>query len=436
MRPYLQTKLLWIGADLAVAHARLRRALPGTEILAESALQGGLARLRSGDFDAAVLSLAALDCGIATGPCMKSSAAPLVFPSLFITGKASWDDVISLTRRGVFHVLLGEVDPDALAEAAARAFRHCQGRRARVEAAPWRRFLIGQSHSILQICEIVQLVAAKRCTILISGETGTGKEVIAKAIHAAGNRAANPMISVNCTALPTGLIETELFGHTKGAFTGAHSRRIGRFEQAHRGSIFLDEIGDLPLEAQAKLLRVLQEQEFQRVGSSETVHVDVRVIAASNFDLEQAVRERRFREDLYYRLNVVPLHVSPLRERREDIPLLIQYFLEKIRAAENASPKQIAPGSDPVSSADGMAGQRTAARACGANGSCFKRGAIPALSERFCDSPPLAPGDTRWFLPPSSMQPRHFLRRYNCPRTGLISMQWSEPLSFRCWSRL
>ncbi|HEY1946477.1 MAG TPA: sigma-54 dependent transcriptional regulator, partial [Bryobacteraceae bacterium] len=157
------------------------------------------------------------------------------------------------------------------------------------------------------------------------------------------NRAAHPLVSVNCTALPASLIETELFGHAKGAFTGAHSSRIGRFEQAHRGSIFLDEIGDLPLEAQAKLLRVLQEQEFQRVGSSETVRVDVRVIAASNVDLEQAVREHRFREDLYYRLNVVPLHLSPLRERREDIPPLIQHFLDKIRAAENAAPKQIAP---------------------------------------------------------------------------------------------
>jgi transcriptional regulator with GAF, ATPase, and Fis domain len=185
------------------------------------------------------------------------------------------------------------------------------------------------------------LVASKRCTILISGETGTGKEVIAKAIHAASNRSAQPMVAVNCTALPANLVETELFGHAKGAFTGAVNSRIGRFEQANRGSIFLDEIGDLPLDAQAKLLRVLQEHEFQRVGSSETVHVDVRVIAASNVDLEQAIRERRFREDLYYRLNVVPIHLPPLRERRDDIPHLLHFFLEKIRAAEHAQPKQI-----------------------------------------------------------------------------------------------
>lgn len=205
----------------------------------------------------------------------------------------------------------------------------------------WRRFLIGESSPIQEICDIIQLIASKRCTILITGETGTGKEVIAKAIHAASDRAAFPIVSLNCTALPATLVETELFGHAKGAFTGAQTSRIGRFEQAHRGTIFLDEIGDLPLEAQGKLLRVLQEREFERVGSSETVRVDVRVIAASNVDLEAAARDRRFREDLYYRLNVVPIHLPPLRQRREDIPLLLTHFLEKISTLETAVPKQI-----------------------------------------------------------------------------------------------
>ena len=194
---------------------------------------------------------------------------------------------------------------------------------------------------MVQLCDVIQLIAARRVTVLVTGETGTGKEVVARAIHAAGNRSAHPLVAVNCTALPANLVESELFGHVRGAFTGADRPRLGRFEQAHRGTIFLDEIGDLPLESQGKLLRVLQEQEFERVGSSETVKVDVRVIAATNVPLETAVRERRFREDLFYRLNVVPVHLTPLRERREDIPLLLEHFLEKIRSSEMSQPKSI-----------------------------------------------------------------------------------------------
>jgi len=205
----------------------------------------------------------------------------------------------------------------------------------------WRRFLIGESRPMVEICDIINLIASKRCTVLITGETGTGKEVIARAIHAASNRYAFSLVAVNCTAIPSNLIESELFGHTRGAFTGAQFNRVGRFEQAHRGTIFLDEIGDLPLEAQAKLLRVLQEREFQHVVSSETIRVDVRVIAASNVDLEVATRERKFREDLYYRLNVVPIHMPPLRERRDDIPLLLTYFLEKISDAEQLPRKRV-----------------------------------------------------------------------------------------------
>jgi len=319
----------------------VRGALSAVEILAESSLAGGLARLKTTDFGVIVLSLAALPCSGDRAFEELQRIAPGT-PVIAHHREGAIDDVISLTRFGAFYVLLGELDPQSLAEAVAKANRKSQARLEENAAnAPWRRFLIGQSRAMLQICEIIELVAAKRCTILITGETGTGKEVVAKAMHAASNRAAASLVSVNCTALPATLIETELFGHAKGAFTGAHASRVGRFEQAHRGSIFLDEIGDLPLEAQAKLLRVLQEQEFQRVGSSETVRVDVRVIAASNVDLEQAARERRFREDLYYRLNVVPMQLPPLRERREDIPLLLEHFLEKIRSAENAPPKYI-----------------------------------------------------------------------------------------------
>lgn len=336
----LRTQLLWIGLDAAVLNAELRAALPTTEILAENSLSAACERLRRGEYDIAVLSIASLETSGEEALAELFRSAPHL-PVIVHHRTGDVDDVIHLTRQGAFYVLLGDVRPESLSEALSKALRLSQARKRTAETAPWRHFLIGQSRSMLQICEIIQLVAAKRCTILISGETGTGKEVIAKAIHAASNRASQPMVSVNCTALPATLIESELFGHTKGSFTGAINSRLGRFEQANRGSLFLDEIGDLPLEAQAKILRVLQEQEFQRVGSSETTKVDVRVIAASNVDLEQAVRERRFREDLYYRLNVVPIHLPPLRERRDDIPVLLQHFLDKIRAAENTEPKQI-----------------------------------------------------------------------------------------------
>lgn len=191
--------------------------------------------------------------------------------------------------------------------------------------------------------EVIRLVGPRRATVLITGETGTGKEMVARAIHAAGPRAHQPMIAVNCNALPETLIEAELFGHVRGAFTGAVQPRVGRFEQAHRGTLFLDEIGDLPLDTQAKLMRVLQEREFQRLGSSETVRVDVRLIAATNVDLTDRIRERTFRQDLYYRLNVVPIAMPPLRERLEDIPLLAEHFLEKICWQEEIGARRLAP---------------------------------------------------------------------------------------------
>lgn len=207
----------------------------------------------------------------------------------------------------------------------------------------WRSHLIGQSAPMEQITRVIRLVAARRCTILISGETGTGKEMAARAIHLAGNRSHRPMVSLNCGAIPENLIEAELFGHVKGAFTGAINARIGRFEQAQGGTLFLDEIADLPFELQAKLLRVLQEREVQRLGSSETVKVDVRLIAATNADLGKLVRENRFREDLYYRLNVVPLQLPALRERLSDIKLLTEHFVRKVCQAEGIPVKEVHP---------------------------------------------------------------------------------------------
>jgi DNA-binding NtrC family response regulator len=206
--------------------------------------------------------------------------------------------------------------------------------------------VLGQSDVIRDILDRVHLVADKQTTVLINGETGTGKERIARALHAAGNRSAQVMVSVNCAGIPSNLLEDEFFGHVNGAFTDAHQNRVGRFEQARGGSIFLDEIGDLPLDLQPKLLRVLQERELHRIGGLETVRVDVRVIVATNADLWTNVQDGRFREDLFYRLNVFPIHLPALRERREDIPLFLNHFLEQFCRREGLHPKTIQAGAE------------------------------------------------------------------------------------------
>ena len=186
--------------------------------------------------------------------------------------------------------------------------------------------IVGNSPALQRVLEDAGLVARTDSTILIQGETGTGKEVVARAIHQTSHRAAAPLIKFNCAAIPAGLLESELFGHEKGAFTGATAPRAGRFELAHRGTLFLDEIGDLPLELQPKLLRVLQDQEFERLGGTRTISSNVRLIAATNCDLTTMVEARRFRADLYYRLNVFPIELPALRHRRQDIPLLVRHF--------------------------------------------------------------------------------------------------------------
>jgi formate hydrogenlyase transcriptional activator len=189
--------------------------------------------------------------------------------------------------------------------------------------------LIGQGPALQVVLDKVRSVAPTDASVLITGETGTGKELIARAIHSASKRRDKPLIKINCAAFPPGLVESELFGHEKGAFTGAIARRSGRFELADGGTIFLDEIGEVPPETQAKLLRVLQEREFDRVGGGAPIKVDIRVLAATNRDLLQAVHEKTFREDLYYRLNVFPIALPPLRERKEDVPLLVHFLVHK-----------------------------------------------------------------------------------------------------------
>jgi transcriptional regulator with GAF, ATPase, and Fis domain len=189
--------------------------------------------------------------------------------------------------------------------------------------------IVGRSAALKRVLGQVESVAPTDATVLILGETGTGKELIARAIHRMSSREGHPFVTLNCAAIPTGLLESELFGYERGAFTGALSRKIGRFEMAHQGTLFLDEVGDIPLDLQPKLLRALQEKEFERLGGTRTIPIDVRLLAATNRDLTQMMRDRLFRSDLYYRLKVFPITVPPLREHSEDIPLLVRHFTQK-----------------------------------------------------------------------------------------------------------
>jgi DNA-binding NtrC family response regulator len=260
-------------------------------------------------------------------------------------------DVAQLNGAVKFHpAVAGRVEHDVSADELLAVLRAAMGRqrapaRVAISAAAarpvWRKMLVGESPAIEQIAQQIEMIANRRSTVLITGETGTGKEVVARAIHAASDRARYEMVTVNCGAIPESLLEAELFGHARGAFTGAVGQRIGRFEQAHRGAIFLDEIGDMPLAAQTSLLRVLQEKEFHRVGGVETVRIDVRVIAATNVNLRHAVENKTFRSDLLYRLQVFPIFVPPLRERAGDIVLLAEHFLEALCAEEGLPYKRL-----------------------------------------------------------------------------------------------
>jgi len=264
-------------------------------------------------------------------------------PVVIMTAFSSVETAVAALKQGAHDYLTKPLDFDKLRVTLERSMEHtrlkAENRALRAELAGRfeRSRIVGRSPAMLRLLDTVAQVAPSEATVLISGESGTGKEVIAGALHVNSARRESPFVSLNCAAITESLMESELFGHEKGAFTGAERRREGRFQQADGGTLFLDEVSEMPLSMQAKLLRVLQEREFTRVGGDSLLRVDVRVVAATNTHLPDRIAAGRFREDLYYRLNVVALRLPPLRERREDIPLLAQHFLEMF-AAKNRSP--------------------------------------------------------------------------------------------------
>jgi two-component system, NtrC family, response regulator HydG len=266
---------------------------------------------------------------------------------IIMTGYASVETAVQALKRGAYDYITKPVDPDELSHLVANALEH---KRARCEVARLRKdlqeaapgtALIGRSPAMKKVTELIEMVAPTEATVLITGESGTGKEVAARAIHAAGPRRLMPMVTIHCGALTETLLESELFGHEKGAFTGAQFRKKGKFEIADGGSVFLDEISDISLKTQTDLLRVLQEKEIVRVGGNQVINVDFRCIAATNKSLEALVKAGTFRPDLYYRLHVFSIELPPLRDRREDIPLLVNHFLNKFCMATNRPMPQL-----------------------------------------------------------------------------------------------
>jgi two-component system nitrogen regulation response regulator NtrX len=261
---------------------------------------------------------------------------------VMISGHATIQTAVEATQLGAYDILEKPLDTDRILVLLRNALQHLdlheENTRLR-QAVDSRHEIVGRSYAVRSLIDKIEKVSKTPARVLVTGENGTGKELVARAIHRNSQRSAGPFIEVNCAAIPTELIESELFGHMKGSFTGAVSDRAGKFELANGGTLFLDEIGDMSLAAQAKVLRVLQDGVVTRIGGAKPAQVDVRVLAATNKDLEQEIAGGRFREDLFYRLNVVPIHIPPLRERREDIPLLVRHFVSQLAEREGVPPR-------------------------------------------------------------------------------------------------
>jgi DNA-binding NtrC family response regulator len=318
----------------------------GYEVVTAGSGRGALAALRRQPVDLVLTDLKMPDLsGIALlEQILREQPAACV---VLMTAHGTIDSAVEAMRKGAFDYLTKPLDREVLLLAVSRAVERTrlvsENRRLREELRGRFRVenLVGAHGSMQEVFRIVHKVARSASTVLIYGESGTGKELVARAIHVTSDRRDRPFVAVNVGALPETILEAELFGYEKGAFTGADARKIGLFEQASGSTLFLDEVGELKRDLQVKLLRVLQEREFLRVGGTEPVPVDVRVVAATNRDLEREVREGRFREDLFYRLNVIPIALPPLRERRTDIPLLVEHFLAK--HGEPGRARKIAP---------------------------------------------------------------------------------------------
>lgn len=270
-------------------------------------------------------------------------------PIIVLTGQASIDNAVQATRLGAYHFMTKPFSIEELVNISEKAFSHNllveenSELRTRLKGRYHFDNIVGKSNAIMDVLRMVERVADTDSTVLVTGESGTGKELIAKAIHYNSSRSSRPFIPINCGAIPSELLESELFGHVKGAFTGAIHNRQGRFELANKGTLFLDEIGDLSPPLQVKLLRVLQEKRFEPVGSAKTIESDVRIVAATNSNLQDMVKNGKFREDLFYRLNVIPIKIPPLRERRDDVVLLLNHFLQIFNSKKGISLQGIHP---------------------------------------------------------------------------------------------
>lgn len=329
----MRAKILVVDDD-AGHLSMLRTVLSGWGYVPEGASDGAeaVSKFREKVYDAVLLDVRMAGMGGMEALAHIKAHNPAV-PVVIMTAYSSVEIAVSALKSGAYDYLTKPLDLDVMRLTLDRALDHM---RLAVENESLRQKLgqgapeiIGNSRAMRELFDMLGMVAPTEATVLITGESGTGKELVAKAIHAGSARASGPLVTVNCAALTETLLESELFGHEKGAFTGAEKRREGRFMAADKGSIFLDEIGEIAQPIQAKLLRAIQEREIQRVGGDRPVGVDVRILAATNRDLRKEVDEGRFREDLYYRLNVVTLTVPPLRDRPEDIPLLAQHFLAR-----------------------------------------------------------------------------------------------------------